>query len=365
MKEHNSMAKYKMNKGIYRVKKNIISFLPELFYESNRKKLVNFPLIPMEFSVADHFPHNPFGIEWWYFTGVVNTPEKKHPLGFEATFFRISTIGKGNIMHLAITDADEGKFHNKCLYAAIYPKWLNNKDSRHVVSLLGNYLLFDESKDRFIINIKTGDLSVYLQLDAGSMMSHGGNGIIDDIYLNGGSYYYSLPNLKTEGLISYGGKAFDVSGMTWHDHQWGNFPICALAWEWFSLRFDMEDLYIMIFRFKGGKRTKHIGTLMFKNKSIGIDEISVRTKETFTTKNGLQYKIGWNLCMEIDSSKIVLDIIPMVKNQCIDSLITPSYWEGLCTVEGEVLSDIELYDTRLKAETKLKGYAYVELTNYE
>jgi predicted secreted hydrolase len=202
-------------------------------------------------------------------------------------------------------------------------------------------------------------------MNAGNMMSHGENGIIDDNYLNGGSYYYSLPDLRTEGLISYGGKTFDIAGMTWHDHQWGNFPICELAWEWFSLRFDKEDLYIMVFRFKGGKRIKHIATLMFQNKVIEITDIIVTSKETITSKNGLQYRIGWDLCLGFDGRRMAFDIVPMIRNQCIDSLITPSYWEGLCTVEGEVLSDIELNNTQLNAGTKINGYAYVELTNYE
>lgn len=357
--------KQSIKKRFSRLQKKVITFLPGFFYENSRKRLSKQPLSPIDFSPSDHFPHKPFGIEWWYFTGVMNTPARNSPLGFEVTFFRIRTIGEGRILHTAITDVEKGVFRNKSLSVALYPGWLDHPDSRHVISIFGNYLFFDVPQKKFIINTKMGDLAASLQMDAGDMMSHGREGIIDNVYLNGSSYYYSFPNLKTTGVLSYRGNTFNVSGMTWHDHQWGNFAICDIAWEWFSLRFDEKKLYIMVFVFKRRNSVIRTGNIMCQTGSTGITDISIKSKDVFITKNKLQYPVCWELCIGIGGRTITFNITPMLKEQCINSLITPSYWEGLCCVEGEVVSDIKFCDTGFRAGTKLKGYAYVEITGYE
>jgi hypothetical protein len=55
----------------------------------------------------------------------------------------------------------------------------------------------------------------------------------------------------------------------------------------------------------------------------------------------------------------------MLKGQCLSWLITPDYWEGLCTVHGEILSPVDVDDTLFLDKKVLDGFAYVELTGYE
>jgi len=55
----------------------------------------------------------------------------------------------------------------------------------------------------------------------------------------------------------------------------------------------------------------------------------------------------------------------MLKGQYLSSLITPDYWEGLCTVHAEVLTPVDLDGTRFLDRKVLDGFAYVELTGYE
>jgi len=55
----------------------------------------------------------------------------------------------------------------------------------------------------------------------------------------------------------------------------------------------------------------------------------------------------------------------MLKGQCLSWLITPDYWEGLCTVHGEILCPVDLDGTRFLDKKVLDGFAYAELTGYE
>ena len=55
----------------------------------------------------------------------------------------------------------------------------------------------------------------------------------------------------------------------------------------------------------------------------------------------------------------------MLKEQHVPSLITPDYWDGLCTVHGEILCPVDLDGARFLDKKVLDGFAYVELTGYE
>jgi hypothetical protein len=56
---------------------------------------------------------------------------------------------------------------------------------------------------------------------------------------------------------------------------------------------------------------------------------------------------------------------PMIKDQYLSSLITPDYWEGLCTVHAEILNSVDLDGIRFLDTKVLDGFAYVELTGYK
>ena len=55
----------------------------------------------------------------------------------------------------------------------------------------------------------------------------------------------------------------------------------------------------------------------------------------------------------------------MLKGECLSWLITPDYWEGLCTIHAEIVAPVDLDGTRFLDKKVLDGFAYVEPTGYE
>jgi predicted secreted hydrolase len=44
-------------------------------------------------------------------------------------------------------------------------------------------------------------------------------------FFGGTSSYYSLPELRTSGTLTLGGKAIQVRGISWLDRQWGDWNL--------------------------------------------------------------------------------------------------------------------------------------------
>ena len=345
-----------------RVLKKGLTLVPVLFYEYYRRTNLSIYLEPIVFTKADNFSHKSHSIEWWYFTGILNSTMHKHPLGFEVTFFRIAALGEGRILHTAVTDVENGAFHNRSLNVAFYPTLLDHRDSRHVNSIFGNYLYYDQAQNKFHINTRIRDLTVNLEMGSGDIMCQGNRGVLDDSYLDGSSYYFSLPNLVTTGRISYGGNTCDVNGMTWHDHQWGNFRLREIAWEWFSLRFDEQELYIMVFVFKKAGGVIYSGNIMHHSMTQPINDIEVLSNDGIMVCNGFRYPSSWNMRIIVGNRRIECRIIPLVKDQSINSVITPSYWEGICSVQAVFPSGANICGSEFLPGTVLNGYAYTEVT---
>lgn len=68
---------------------------------------------------------------------------------------------------------------------------------------------------------------------------------------------------------------------------------------------------------------------------------------------------------EASASFMTAHVKPVLKEQYLSSLITPDYWEGLCAVQTEIMTPVDLNGARFLDRKGLDGFAYVELTGYE
>ncbi len=355
--------------GIKEFIKNFLRFVPNLIYEISTEGKSSIRLSSVKFSNLDHFLHGTSNIEWWYFTGILETPLRKDKIGFEVTFFITRTIFESRILHASITDVEKGTFYNKELVLPFDPLSLFRKSKKMIISALGNRVEFDAISNSFRIKTDQQGLKIELDLKIQGLMKQGKSGIIamkNEPYDS--SHYFSFPNLKTIGNITFKGEPLPVSGSTWHDHQWGNFHIKNLQWDWFSLRFDEDNLYIMIFNFRRKDGQTTTGNLYKNSENIQLKNIRITSKETFKTKDGVEYPLNWGI--EIFGSKnsnllMKFNVLPLIKDQHISSFITHSYWEGICHVKGEITENYAQEGKVLFKKKSLNGTAYVELTGYE
>lgn len=305
-------------------------------------------------------------VEWWYFTGHLSSGKKEfgfescffkfHPQTFRIGFIPLSIIKKKPflVVHNAITDKERKKFFfeqstglidkDKISYSNLD---LSIKDSQ--LKLDKNFYLKTKNMSLKLTPTK----KVVKQYKTGYKL----------MYPNPKhrTYYVSFPRLKTTGKIKVNGKEYNVSGISWFDHQKANLPhkTHLLGWDWFSIMLDdkTELMFFTLRNKKGLVKDRMGGTFIKKNSeiiSLSQKEVKINYSSTWKSKKtGLVYPSDW--IIKIPKLKLNLKITPCVKNQEVDSILTltKSYWEGACDVTGK------------KGNKKITGKAYIELVGYD
>ncbi|MCX6085094.1 MAG: hypothetical protein NTX94_01460 [Caldiserica bacterium] len=351
-----------------KILKGALTQLPIEFYELTVRGVSHHPLPVIDFTSRDHFPHRGARIEWWYFTSVLRTAKRKAPLGLEVTFFRVRTLVDSVIVHVAVTDVGGQKFTCTGMVLPVHISFTS--DAHTVIALFGNRVGFNEDTNSLVIDTHLRGLQVKLSCDVRDIMAQGAGGVQEMQNSPGdASYYFTMPNMNTEGAIILNGETLPVAGLTWHDHQWGNFNVVGLKWDWFSLRFDADDLYVMLFNFDRRGTTYGCGNIYRHGQTMRVGRFEVRASDTSAARHGVRYPIDWEMLIfdspEAMSPFMVAHVRPALNEQVVSSLVTPDYWEGLCTVHAEVLTPVDLDGTPFLDRQVLDGFAYVELTGYE
>ena len=320
----------------------------------------------------DHAAHPEFRTEWWYYTGHLITAKGRN-FGFQLTFFRHalrppSKQSKSRwalhtiyFAHFAITDEkdDHYRFQEKVSRGAldvaganpnVYHVWVEDWE----VSLQGNEHKLKAGKEDMGI-----DLAL---LPIKSAVIHGENGVSQKAVGEGhASHYYSLTRMQARGELFWQGRAYEVEGLAWMDHEFGSNQLqdYQLGWDWFSVQLDNQtELMLYIIRNKGGKpdptssgtfvypdgRTEHLRLETFAIEALG----SWKSRKSATT-----YPSGW--LITVPREELELRLMPTVKDQELTTRKSTlvNYWEGSVSVEG-----------RLKGKD-VHGRGYVELTGYD
>jgi predicted secreted hydrolase len=332
------------------------------FLHADRPRSWSFP--------ADHGSHPQFGTEWWYFTGSL-LDETERRFGFELTFFRVglnpsrpasSSAWRAYdliLAHFAITDVQRERFH------------LDERVQRAAAGLAG------AAVDR--LHVWVGEWSVrgrtdgVIELRAGD----GGHGLRLEMLPTRGpilhgeaglsrktadgteaSYYYSMPRLRTTGLLQMDGDRHRVEGMTWMDHEFftGASPIEGLGWDWFSLRFeDGRDL--MLYRVRHPQKGHHLsGTVVESDgssRAARVAEATMTPLDVWTSeRSGRTYPVAWRV--ELPQESAVFEVRALLAEQEViaEESVGFPYWEGLSRASGS-WGCIEIL-----------GEGYVELTGY-
>lgn len=326
----------------------------------------------------DHYSHPEFKTEWWYYTGHLQTEDRKS-YGYQLTFFRVAfrrgakgvqskwAIQDLYFAHLAITDESKKRFEYRekmsrgsfaeagaSIYGSKGPfrVWIDNwsMELRGIQSQ--NHLLKAGGKD-FGIEL--------LLLPEKNAVIHGKNGVSQKAEGEGfSSHYYSITRLKTEGKIFLRGKEFPVRGMSWMDHEFGSNQLRQYheGWDWFSIQLENRiELMFYQIRHKDGKTDPYSsGTIIFpdgRSDHLPLKEFQVDSLDRWKSlKSKATYPSRWKV--KVPRFGIELNLSPTIKDQ---ELITGAstrvtYWEGSVKIEGKYQGH------------PIKGGGYAELTGY-
>lgn len=318
----------------------------------------------------DHAAHPEFKTEWWYFTGHLAEKGKTEPsLGYELTFFRTALTAKPvttnsnwslrdiHFAHVAISDLKQGNF------------WFAEKISRGALGLAGaetsklhswieDWSLTEAKDGVWNLHAKADGRSIDLQLQpAKPVVIHGEDGVSRKAKGEGhATHYVSFTRMKTSGRVTLPDRILEVSGESWHDHEFGTNQLTSdqAGWDWFSLQFDSgEELMIYLLRKKNGCFEEASSGTWVDSKGaathLTIGEISVLSRDAWKSgKSGAVYPSRWEIRIPGRGVNVVVEPLLADQELRVKESSTMAYWEGSCRVTGSHT-----------------GRAYVELTGYE
>ncbi len=332
-----------------------------LFDRADLPRVFHFP--------ADHGAHRNFQTEWWYFTGNLKS-EQGDVFGYQLTFFRralqpqndsisrTSNLAANQIYmaHFTVTQAGTNRF---------YPFQRFNRGDDQLAGALTDPFLKVWLADWQVHQISDNDFQLKAQSDGVeidlSLSDEHGIILQGDMGLSRkssdtASYYYSIPRLITNGMLSIEEKKYQVTGTSWMDHEFSTSALSGeqVGWDWFALHLD-DGKDIMAYRMRNQDGTvdpNSNGSLLVPGQPlIGLAVKDFNISSTGTWKSPISnavYPSGWR--MLIPSQGIDLKITPLIKDQELNFAFT--YWEGAVLIEG-VVNGISV-----------SGSGYVELTGY-
>ena len=321
----------------------------------------------------DFNSHDDFRFEWWYYTGNLEEIETARSFGYQLTFFRVALNNEGANLnesqwklghvyfaHMTLTDIDGEKFY---YFERINRKGVGNAGANADRLMVWNEDWFLEGKGKMhSLKALESGTGIELQLvPEKKMVIHGNNGISKKGSEKGNaSHYFSYTRMKTTGQIFVKGKAYNVIGSSWMDHEYSSNQLNdeLVGWDWFSLKLDDKtELMIYLLRRKtGGVDSFSSGTFIAADGSsrhIKQEDFIVRPLSYWTSKkSGIVYPASWEL--ELPHFGIKLTLSPDLNEQELYDLrsISASYWEGSISVEGTIRGN------------SIKGKGYVELVGY-
>jgi predicted secreted hydrolase len=320
----------------------------------------------------DHFNHEAFQTEWWYYTGNLKSTDGQR-YGFELTFFRqgVDRDSSKNkawdvqdlfLAHLALSDLDGQHFyHDERLnrsgpgIAGISEKTNRIWNGNWQIQWSGDNQQLSASNEQFKLNFAMHSEKL--------PVIHGENGVSQKAAGSGhASHYISLTRLATTGSIELSGKKVEVAGTSWMDHEFFTNQLDAQqsGWDWLSLQMqDNTELMLYHFRRKdGSSHSFSAGTFIDSNGTKtslkSTDFVLTPAGKTWSSPDThATYPIEWKIT--IPRLGINLKASTLLQNQELTgkTKISPSYWEGSIQLEGT------------RNDSVYKGLGYLEMTGYD
>ena len=322
----------------------------------------------------DHAAHPDHRIEWWYYTGNLESPAGRR-FGYQLTFFRFGVdrqpvnpsrwaVRDLYMAHFAITDVERGAHHVAERLNRAGIGWAGASTETLHVWNDGWSATLEEGETPVHRLTAAGDdegLALDLRLDpAGPPVLHGVNGFSQKGAAAGNaSHYYSLTRLRTTGRLVVDGEVVEVQGLSWMDHEFGTSFLepAQAGWDWFSIQLDDgTDLMVYVMRrIDGARDPRSSGTLVLPD---GVSHLHVGDyrltpgRRWMSPATGAAYPVTWRI--EIPPHGLDLQVTAVVDGQELETGRSTgvTYWEGAIDVRGT------------RGGVPVAGSGYLEMTGY-
>lgn len=295
--------------------------------------------LPRDFAFQPNFEH-----EWWNYT-VNLTDDSGQNFALQWTLFRHATEESDHqgwasaqiyTSHIVLTAKDKKFVAEKVARGGIglvgqrsrpFSLWIENWTWRS----LGNTPFPGQ------LDISTDDFSVKLNaVSAGPYILAGDKGYRPkhDL-LPVAAFQFSLPFVRTSGVVEINGKQFAVSGEGWLSKEWGTDLLNTKqqGWDWFTLHLD-DGRKLSVTQTRLNKQLPYsYGTLSSKSgKTYQLDdeEIEVHPIKFVRLNNGKKVPVQW--IVNVPQFDLYLTTEAVRSEQWL-SVVTP-YWEGPVHVGG-------------------------------
>jgi predicted secreted hydrolase len=325
----------------------------------------------------DHGPHPAHRTEWWYYTGNLESDSGRR-FGYQLTFFRsrlrpadsggsVATASAWRTPHLflahaAVSDPASGRF------------WYADRLSRAALGMAG------ASRAGGRVRLVLRDWSAELQPRAHRLKAAGDDFRLDLTLVplkapvahgdrgyspkgpapEQASCYYSFTRLETTGRLEVGGERWQVSGLSWMDHEFSSAPLAGglVGWDWFSLQLsDGSELMLYLLRqAEGGFSPSSGGTFVAPDGSsrrLYAADVLVTALATWKSPaSGALYPARWRV--QVAPLALDLTVTPTMAAQELQTPETTrvTYWEGSVDAVGRI------------GRKPAQGRGFVELTGY-
>jgi predicted secreted hydrolase len=314
---------------------------------------------------GDEGSHPEFRTEWWYATGWLDA-EDARSLGFQITFFRtrpVDTDGNPSrfapneilIAHAALSDPRSGRLLS-AERAARAGFGLANAAVGKTDVAIDDWSLRSEG-DTLIAIAAGREFSYALRMRRTQPpLLNGVRG-----YSRKGpdplaaSYYYSLPQLAVDGMLTMNRRAGRVTGRAWLDHEWSTAYLAADAqgWDWMGINLD-DGGALMAFRIRSrdgaalwaGATLRESGGA---TSSYGPKDVSWEPLRSWrSARSGASYPVQWRVRV----GGLAIELEPLMDDQEEDARASSGalYWEGAVTA---------------RSGDRIAGHGYLELTGYQ
>jgi predicted secreted hydrolase len=326
----------------------------------------------------DHGSHPGYRTEWWYYTGNLEA-ETGNRYGFQLTFFRSQINAPGDekrwpqphsawrtrqiyLGHAAITDILKNRHLQSELMARETLKMAGVfQKTTGTLVFIKNWSA-NIGADRHLLKAVTDAFSYELTLKpAKPPVLHGQAGYsLKGSTPERASCYYSLTRLKTDGVLTVGGRKTAVRGFSWMDHEFSTAPLepGIIGWDWFSLQLsDQTEIMLYLMRNEQGRFSQaSSGTFIDisgRPRPLTKDDFGVDVLDTWKSpRSRAVYPVHWRLT--VFPLAIQLTAKANIPDQEMQTQATTgvTYWEGSISIKGSV------------GKFPVKGSGYAELTGY-